>query len=46
MSDAQWHFDILREGFKDGYVTKDEYAYALRENQVACNEIHSLLFPG
>ena len=36
-----WLFDLLREGFKDGYITKDEYAYTLRENQKACNEMKS-----
>ena len=32
----------LRYGFADGYITKDEYAFTLRENQAACNEIKSV----
>ena len=32
-------FKSLRDGFKDGYITKDEYAFTLRENQKACNEM-------
>ena len=35
-------FDALRKGFKDGYITKDEYAFTLRENQKACNEMKSV----
>ena len=34
-------FNALRDGFKCGYITKDEYAYKLRENQAACNEMKS-----
>ena len=32
-------FDLLRNGFKVGFITKEEYAYTLRENQKACNEM-------
>ena len=35
-------FNALRKGFKDGYITKDEYAFTLRENQKACNEMKSV----
>ena len=34
-------FSKLRNGFKYGYITKDEYAFTLRENQKACNEMKS-----
>ena len=34
-------FKALRHSFREGYITKDEYAYTLRENQAACNEIKS-----
>ena len=34
-------FNILRNGFKCGYITKDEYAFTLREHQKACNEMKS-----
>lgn len=34
-------FDSLRDGFRNGYITKDEYAYTLRENQKAANEMKS-----
>ena len=34
-------FNMLRKGFKDGYITKDEYAFTLRENQDACNDMQS-----
>ena len=34
-------FNLLRDGFQDGFITKDEYAYTRRENQAACNEIKS-----
>ena len=34
-------FKLLRDGFKYGYITKDEYAFTLRENQAACNEMKS-----
>ena len=34
-------FKALRDGFKCGYITKDEYAFTLRENQAACNEMKS-----
>ena len=34
-------FNILRDGFAEGYITKDEYAFTLRENQKACNEMKS-----
>ena len=34
-------FNLLRHGFEDGFITKDEYAYTLRENQAACNEMKS-----
>ena len=34
-------FEQLRDGFKEGYITKDEYAYTLRENQKACHEMKS-----
>ena len=34
-------FNKLRNGFKYGYITKDEYAFTLRENQKACNEMKS-----
>jgi len=34
-------FNLLRFGFTNGYITKDEYAFTLRENQKACNEMKS-----
>ena len=34
-------FNLLRDGFQCGVITKDEYAYTLRENQAACNEMKS-----
>ena len=34
-------FDLLRNGCRDGFITKEEYAFTLRENQKACNEINS-----
>ena len=34
-------FDELRNGFKHGFITKDEYAFTLRENQKACYEMKS-----
>ena len=34
-------FDLLRSGFREGLITKDEYAFTLRENQKACNEMKS-----
>ena len=34
-------FNILRDGFKNGFITKDEYAFTLRENQKACTEMKS-----
>jgi len=34
-------FGLLREGFSYGYITKDEYAFTLRENQAACYEMKS-----
>jgi len=34
-------FDELKDGFKCGYITKEEYAFTLRENQKACNEMKS-----
>ena len=34
-------FNLLRDGFQCGVITKDEYAYTLRENQAACNEMES-----
>ena len=37
-----WLFDRLRAGFKSGYITKDEYAFTLRENQAASNEMKSV----
>ena len=35
-------FNLLRFGFTNGYITKDEYAFTLRENQKACNEMKSV----
>ena len=35
-------FNTLRAGFKSGYITKDEYAFTLRENQAASNEMKSV----
>ena len=32
-------FSTLKYGFAEGYITKDEYAFTLRENQAACNEM-------
>ena len=32
-------FDLLRNGFRDGSITKEEYAFTLRENQKACDEM-------
>ena len=40
MSD-KYIFDQLRTGFKCGFITKDEYAFTLREHQKACNEMKS-----
>ena len=34
-------FSELRNYFINGYITKDEYAFTLRENQKACNEMKS-----
>ena len=34
-------FEILRDGFLRGYITKEEYAFTLRENQSARNEMES-----
>ena len=34
-------FITLRDGFKCGHITKDEYAFTLREYQAACNEMES-----
>ena len=34
-------FKTLRYGFLERFITKDEYAYTLRENQKACNEMKS-----
>ena len=34
-------FNALRNGFRDGIITKDEYAFTLREHQKACNEMKS-----
>ena len=34
-------FNELRNGFKLGFITKEEYAFTLRENQKACNEMKS-----
>ena len=34
-------FTQLRDGFGEGYITKDEYAYTLREHQKASNEMKS-----
>ena len=34
-------FKTLRTAFKDGYITKDEYAFTLRKHQDACNEMKS-----
>ena len=34
-------FDKLKIGFKYGFITKEEYAFTLRENQAACNEMKS-----
>ena len=32
-------FKTIRFGFTNGWITKEEYAYTLRENQKACNEM-------
>lgn len=34
-------FNALSIGYTEGYITKDEYALKLRENQVACNKMKS-----
>ena len=34
-------FQLLRNGFKKGFITKDEYAFTLRENQAAAAEYKS-----
>lgn len=34
-------FDLLRKGYKDGFLTKEEYAYTLREHQKASDEMKS-----
>ena len=34
-------FTDLRNGFKHGFISKDEYAFTLREHQKACNEMKS-----
>ena len=38
---AEVVFNMVREGYKLGFITKDEYAYTLRENQKATNEMKS-----
>jgi TPR repeat protein len=40
MSD-DWLFEMLRNCFILGFITKDEYAYTLREHQTAYNEMES-----
>ena len=34
-------FNEIRIGFRNGHITKDEYAFTLRESQKACNEMKS-----
>ena len=34
-------FSALMEGYKNGYITKEEHALTLRENQKARNEMKS-----
>ena len=34
-------FGDLRHGYRDGYITKEEFAFTLRENQKASNEMKS-----
>ena len=34
-------FDQLRQGFNDGFITKEEYAFTLRTNQAAFDETKS-----
>ena len=34
-------FNALRKGYRDGYITKEEYAFTLRENQKVNNEMKS-----
>ena len=34
-------FDALRQGYKDGHITKEEYAFTLRENQKISEEMKS-----
>ena len=37
----EYLFNLLRSGFAEGFITKEEYAFTLRENQKACNEMKS-----
>ena len=34
-------FTSLRDGYREGYITKEEYAYTLRENQASCDNMKS-----
>lgn len=34
-------FKEIREGFRAGFITKEEYAFALREHQKVSNEMKS-----
>ena len=40
VTDEELHTEI-REGFRAGFITKDEYAFTLREHQKVCNEMES-----
>lgn len=35
-------FETLRLGYKYGYMTKEEYAFTLREHHAAYDEMYSL----
>ena len=41
MSEDETLFNTLRFGFREGLITKDEYAFTLREYQAARNEMKS-----
>lgn len=34
-------FSLLRYGFSEGFITKEEYALTLRKNQAICNDMNS-----
>ena len=38
---SRWYFTSLRDGYREGYITKEEYACTLRENQASCDNMKS-----